>query len=377
MVSQESPSVLPLAKRADERSWGRTSGMPNHYSRRRWLTGATTAVLTAVVSRPALADTTVSWLSASAIECQTASFHDRVGVGVVLTAMAASADGQSLAAAGDDRKIRIIRTTDLQTVQILDGHRDRIRCLAFDREGRWLSSVSNDGQALLYDARNGYPLIGQFAGRTAIASVAFAPREPRFSFVGFSGRLVVVSPSKTQQRLQVDCDCRDLRSVAYRDDEQLLAVGGRGGRLLLLEPATGEEIGRAELHRGPIRDLCFHRQSNILVTIGDDGTANVFDTEEQKVLRRITVTTGKLFSIATLNSQFVAVAGSDNRVRILNTDQGKVVRDLEGHKGSVASLASDGNSLYSAGFDATLRRWSISPSAQSERIADSDPTRDR
>ena len=374
MLSQESPRVLPDSGRARDINGGIT-GMATQCSRRSWLVNATAAV-SYTVSRQAFAETPVSWLSATKIHCQTASFRDRVGVGVVLTAMAASPDGQTLAAAGDDRRIRIIRTAELNTSQQLNGHRDRIRALAFDHTGDILASVGNDGQATLYDAKNGYEIIGQYDGRSAVAGVSFAPDDSTFSFVGFTGRLVVIDPTR-KDRMEIDCQCRDLRAVAYRDDDRMLAVGGQGGKLLLLDPRSGQTLGSAVLHRGPIRSLCFHGQSNTLVTIGDDGTAVVFDTENQRLLRRIQVTSGKLFSVAVLNNQFVAVAGSDNRVRILNTEEGTVVRDLEGHIGSVASLASVNGSLFSAGFDATLRRWSMSPETQSERIADSDPTKDR
>ncbi len=177
---------------------------------------------------------------------------------------------------------------------------------------------------------------------------------------------------------EIDCDCRDLRAVAWRDDGGVLALGGQGGQLLLLDPRDGRSIAKVPLHGGKIHDLAFHRQSNVVVSIGDDGMATVYDTENQRLLRRVSVTSGRLFSLAVLNSQSVAVAGSDNLIRILNTDDGLVVRALEGHVGSVAGLASVGNSLFSAGFDATLKRWSIEVGTdQTERIAESDPSIDR
>ncbi|MDG2222519.1 MAG: WD40 repeat domain-containing protein [Rubripirellula sp.] len=351
--------------------------MSKGLSRRRWLAGSSVAAMSYAVTPSVQAETTVNWSSTAAIQCQLTDFRDRVGTGVVLTALAASPGGESLAAAGEDRKIRIIRTADLRTTQTLVGHRDRIRGLAFDREGRFLASAGNDGQLFLYDCSGDYQTIHRFAGNPALSDVAFGPRDPRLAIVGFSGRVTVID-SDHQTSRGFECGSRDLRAVAFRDDSGVLAVGGRDGRLLLLDPNDGHKIAEATLHRGRIRGLCFHRQSNEIVSIGEDGTAIVYDTKNHSVLHRIEVSSGKLFSITVLNSQLVAVAGSDNHVRILNTDQGNVVRRLKDHNGSVTCLASTGTSLLSAGFDATLRRWSVgSGTTRTERIAESDPTKDR
>ena len=99
------------------------------------LAGSSIAAMSYGFTHSIQAETTVNWSSTAAIQCQATDFRDRVGTGVVLTALAASPGGESLAAAGEDRRIRIIHTADLTTTQTLIGHRDRIRSLAFDREG--------------------------------------------------------------------------------------------------------------------------------------------------------------------------------------------------------------------------------------------------
>ncbi|MEM1067593.1 MAG: WD40 repeat domain-containing protein [Planctomycetota bacterium] len=351
--------------------------MPYRLSRRSWIASGSTAVFSFAVSRPSFAETAALWSSSSTILCKTTSFRDRVGVGVVLTAMTGTPDGQYLAAAGDDHQIRIIRTSDLNTVHSLAGHRDRIRRLAFSRDGRHLASVANDGQVFVFDSQSDYRKTHHFAGKVAVAGAAFAPNDFRLAVVDFSGRVHVIDLN-TQKLLRIESGIRDLRAVAYRDDGGMLAIGGQGGSLILLDPRDGQQIDQPSLHRGRIHSLSFHRDANVVTTIGDDGTAVVYDTERRERLKQIPVTTGKLFSIAVLNSQSVAVAGSDNRIRILNTDDGSIVRSLDGHVGSVASLTKVGESLFSAGFDATLRRWSIDASGtQTERIAESDPTKDR
>lgn len=338
---------------------------------------STIATVTCSTSRFTRGDTTVSWLSAATVHCQQTSFRNQVGTGVVLTAMVAAPDGRWLATAGDDHKIRIVRTSDLVTTQTLTGHRDRIRSLAFDPASEYLVSVGNDGQLIVYDCKQSFQAVRRLVGKPALACVTFSRRDQRIAAVGFADNVLITRPMDGRG-VQFDCPRSDLRAVAFRDDDRLLAVGGRGGNLMLLDPHDGRSLADSLLHRGRIHAIGFHRESNQLITVGEDGAAVVYDSQSQQALHRIQVTSGQLFSIAILNSQSVAVAGSDNRIRILNTDEGIVIRELDEHIGSIAALASVGGLLFSAGFDATLRRWSTAvDGTSSERIAESDPIKDR
>ena len=168
-----------------------------------------------------------------------------------------------------------------------------------------------------------------------------------------------------------------MRAVAYRDDSRILAVAGRSGDLHLFDPQSGRLLSEHPLHRARIHDVAFHQQANTAVCVAEDGTVTVFDTENQRVIHQISVTTGKLFAISVLDSQRVAVAGSDNLIRIINTDEGKVIRELVGHAGSVSTLAANGGMLFSGSYDATLRRWSVGNTRERRRIAEGDPRLDR
>jgi WD40 repeat protein len=295
---------------------------------------------------------------------------------VVVTAIAADPQGEFLAAAGDDHAIRILRSSNLQTVKTLRGHRDLIRTLAFNPEGTRLASAGNDGQLILWNAEQSFRKSQTMQGTPALACVRFAPESNEMAAVGFDNEVFVIG-RRDRKRPNFACDCKDLRSVAYREDSKLLAVAGRSGDLHLFDPANGRMLSDHSIHRGRIHDLVFHHQSNRVVCVAEDGHLTVFDTGERKLLQRVRVTTGKLFAVAVVDSQLVAVAGSDNVIRIVNTDDGTVVRKLDEHGGSVSTLAASGGVLFSGSYDATLRRWSLGNLHSEERIAESDPRIDR
>ena len=296
----------------------------------------------------------------------------------VVTAIAADPRGEFVAAAGDDFNVRILSSDDLSVVQTLVGHRDVIKTLAFDRDGEKLVSAGNDGQLIVWDRDADFHALQKLSKTPALACVRFSPEGDEIAAVGFDSRIFIMQRGKkSKSKPTIQCDCNDLRAIAYRDDNEILAAAGRGGVLHLFDAATGSLIGEFPIHRGRIHALEFQRDSDLVASVGEDGRVVVFNTQSQKVHKEIMISSGKLFSVSVLSSQYVAVGGSDNVIRIVNTSKGQIVRKLAGHNGSVPSLCSDGTTLFSGGFDATLRRWSLAALENQERIAEGDPRIDR
>ena len=294
----------------------------------------------------------------------------------VITAIAVDPRGELVAVAGDDHLIRVLSTSTLTRVRSLTGHRDWIRTLAFDPGGNRLASAGNDGQLILWDRDRSFQLQQRMAGTPSLTSVRFSPEGDEIAAVGFTSDVYLIGRTESSQK-KFRCEGTDLRAVAYRDDGRLLAVAGRSGALNLFEIASGAQ-SRHAIHDGRIHGIAFHYNSSRAVCVADDGYVSVFDTQNQVLIHRVAVTTGKLFAVTVINSQLVAVAGSDNTIRIVNTDDGIVIRRLEGHSGSVAALGAGGGLLFSGSYDTTLRRWLISEIERGgQRIAEGDPRIDR
>lgn len=355
--------------------------MSKHFTRRRWLACATMMSLPPLNANLAPAQesrasvriaTSMLPVPSRAVRLQSNGKEQ-----AVVTAIAADPMGKYVLAAGDDHLIRAIDVNSLKVIKTLQGHRDLVRTMAFNREGTRLVSAGNDGQLIVWDREEGFAIRQRMQGTPALACVRFSPNSNEMAAVGFDNEVFVIG-RRNESSPVFTCDCRDLRAVAYRDDNRLLAVAGRSGDLHLFDRQSGQMVSDHPLHRGRIHDVSFHRQSNDVISVAEDGHLTVFDTRERKLKHRVKVSPGKLFSTAVLNSRLVAVAGSDNDIRIVNTDQGKVVRTLQGHAGTVSTLKADGGYLFSGSYDATLRRWSVGDiDLAEERIAESDPSLDR
>ena len=298
------------------------------------------------------------------------------GVGTVVTALAADPRGEYVAAAGDDHRIRILRTSNLVVVRTLVAHRDIVRSLAFDASGGQLVSAGNDGQLIVWNRDESFRVVQQMKGSPALARAQFSPDGCELAAVGFENEVFLMGRGDGD-RVELTCDCQDLRAVAYRDDNQLLAVAGRCGKLHLFNPRTGS-CSEYQLHSARIHDVEFQPQSGVAVSVAEDGQIALFDSETRQLIRHIPVTTGKLFAVSVLTPRLIAVAGSDDVIRIVNVEDGGIVRTLSGHRGSVSALDTSRGLLFSGSYDATLRRWSIGDIVAGEqRIAEGDPRMDR
>lgn len=352
--------------------------MPIKLSRRCWLLSAGMASLSlsrANADPPQPGD--APRIAASSLPIPTRSIQLDRETRTVVTAIAADPRGEFVAAAGDDYIIRVLRTSDLGTAFTVRGHRDLIRTLAFDPQGSRLVSAGNDGQLILWNRDQSFRSLQRMQGTPALSCVRFSPDGAEMAAVGFDNEVFIIGPHNRQNPV-FQCDCTDLRAVAYRDDNRVLAVAGRSGDLHLFDPVSGRLLSDHALHRGRIHGVTFHRQSNAAVCVAEDGSVSVFDTEHKQLRQRIHVTTGKLFAATILNSQLIAVAGSDNLIRIVNTDDGSVIRNLEGHSGSVSTLTFIDGALFSGSYDTTLRRWSIGEVLSSgQRIAEVESSIER
>ena len=366
--------------------------MPETFNRRRsWTVLAAICVAASIMPSVVFADSPmklrISGRAELPIPSRTVRLRGSTGLPVIVTAIAADPMSTLIAVAGDDDRIRIVGGTTLKTLQTLSGHRDRIRTLTFAPDGSRLVSAGNDGQVIVWDCQDDFSIGQRMKGTPALARVCFDPSGGEMAAVGFDNEVYLIGRRKSGKRGSdrpvsnrpvMQCDCRDLRAVAYSEDGNLLAVAGRSGDLHLFDMDSNKMIGEHPLHNGRVSDLCFAHGSPFVISVGEDGRLVSLDTRSGKVQYRTKVTSGKLFAITVLNSQLAAVAGSDNVIRIVNLDNGKTIRSLEGHRGSIAGLAASGGYLYSGGFDATLRRWAIADlQPGEERIAETESKEQR
>lgn len=284
----------------------------------------------------------------------------------VVTAIAGDPRGQWLAVAADDLTIRLFDCQNLVQRQVLEGHRDLIRSLAFRGDSRGLASAGNDGRLILWDRDRGWAIADQVDDLPALYRVRFSPDGQQLAVIGFHSQLMLFGAAG---QARVESRCQDPRGLAYDETGRRLVVVGKTGKLWVLDPRSGESLHEVTLTASRVRDMAFLPETDRVAVVGEDGAVSVADLGTGQSVRRIDLLPCKLFVAAAIDHQRVAVAGSDNRIRIVNCESGQVVEHLDGHQGSINSLALTAGVLISGGFDTTVRRWQLAE-GQAQRVAE-------
>ena len=291
----------------------------------------------------------------------------------VITAMAIDPQGEILAVAGDDRSIRLLDPDDLSEIGRLIGHRDLVRTLAFRPDGQILASAGNDGRLNLWSRAAGWEVARRAEDLPTLFSVRFSPDGRQLAAVGFDSQLLLFGPDSPPS---LPCQCSDLRSLAYHHSGKWLAVVGRSGALHLFDPQNGSDLGKFPIHSSRIRDMTALPGTDLLATVSEDGAVTLFDLKSHRITAQIDLLPCKLFTVAAIDGSTIAVAGSSNRIRIVDCQRGEVIAFLDGHQGSINSLIHCQGTLYSGGFDTTVRKWQVGGPGQ-PRMAKSEPNSDR
>ncbi|WP_344650546.1 NB-ARC domain-containing protein [Cryptosporangium japonicum] len=285
-------------------------------------------------------------------------------------AVAVSSEGTLLVTGSEDGAALVWDARRGAVTRSLDGHSGGVRTVAISPDGTWIATGGDDRKIRIWDVRTGDLLRTLTGHRTAVQVVVVSP-DGSGIMSGSSGGTVRIWDSGTGAlRRTLPGRYGAVRALAVSPDGAWLATAGDDASVrrwnaadgTLLEVRRGHDDGTLALAVSPDGEWLASGGRDWSVRIRGVRTAQSrWGVKHQAPVQAITWAAG---------GTRVASASSDGVVHVWDPRHRREVRTLTGHTSAVgaAALSPDGRLLFTASHDRTVRVWN--PDAGTPRISD-------
>ena len=241
-----------------------------------------------------------------------------VSIGAVLTGLAWSPEGGTLAVSGPAGHVQLLRVNGSPRLErSLEGLGKTVQSVAFSAGGRAVAAVDLDHLAV-WAAGSGRPIWKPVRLGSPGVAVAFSPDGKLIAAALQDGRVRLIDARTGGGRRTLRPEGGPL-SVAFAPDGRL-ATGSWAGTVQLWDPVTGRQIGHPTLvAAAPVSGISFAPDSRTFATAGgSDGLAKLWTTATlQQFGSSFAADPGRWGNVAvTPDGRNLAVAYEDGRIDI-------------------------------------------------------------
>lgn len=244
-----------------------------------------------------------------------------------------SPDGQRIAAADASGNFIVWNRETGQTLTQPLQHRHAVRAINFAPDGRVVATGDAKGNVTLCNVDTGEAL-KSFRLSSGVIEVAFSLR----------GDLLLAADSKAARLIQLDSkessDINpiqlggDILGTRFSPDGHFIVIYGNANRVLVWDIASGSL--KALRTGSPVNDACFSQNSSRLLTVAQDGTAQIWRVVDGSPAHEPMKHTGPLMVGAfSPDGQSVALCGADDTARIWQIESAQPVTIRLHHNGRI------------------------------------------
>lgn len=246
------------------------------------------------------------------------SFDGAGGHRDLVTCLAITADGKTLATGSRDHTIRLWDVATGAVVRTLAGHGEDVTALCFTRDGKTLASTSIDQSVRLWDLE---------------------PTLPRATLAGHAGPVF---------------------SAAISPDGKRIATGGHDRTVRVWDATTGRETRKWANLGGVVTSIAWLGDGTLAAACGDK-TIRLGSPDSAEPATSITVSAPSLVVAASPDGKRIAIGGVDRKVVFVDRAGGGAPVDGPAHGAAVMAIAwsPDGATLASGAADGVIKLWDV------------------
>ena len=282
------------------------------------------------------------------------------------------------------------------------GHNSKLTAIAFTADGQTVATGSDDRTLRMWNSQTGKWLATARVDE-GVRSACFHPGDERIAISTRSGSIEMIHPNGTSDSLpqlepsvagptfssngrllltgtHTGVHIWDVESETAGEpmgerlgpitkigfspaNRSILAVGDAGGFVRLLGVPGGEETHLLLGHTGEIQSLCFSYDGATLATNAGDNIIRLWDTFEGKLTRQLELrgsNTGALHLMDFLpDSDEVMYYAGDGSIRLWNPVTGKKGHILFPGDATITALSNDKSLLAVASCSGSIKIWNL------------------
>jgi WD40 repeat protein/tRNA A-37 threonylcarbamoyl transferase component Bud32 len=282
--------------------------------------------------------------------------------------VAFSKDSQWLAAAVGDRgqpgKVMLwaLKNPDQPLAPL--AHPGAVRSVAFHPDGKLLATGCEDYQVRLFDLQEGsQPLVlakrDKKGHSRTVTCVAFSPDGKYLATASDDETIILWNVEKRTFEKELLGHTDGVEAVAFSPDGKSLASVGADRKVLLWDLATGKPDILGE-HKSWTRAVAFSPDGKLVASGSDDKQVRIWAVQTRAEPRKLEGSAGGVLTVTFHpDGKRLVSSGTDKVVRLWDLITGQEILEMAGSTGSIkcVTFSRDGRWLAAAGYHAVLRLW--------------------